>query len=74
MNRGKDKGGWSVCERLDKIHYRSPRFETREKALQERDRMSKLPEYLGHSLDVRFEIYEPKKKPRVRRGLRQSRH
>lgn len=74
MDRAKDKGGWSVCERLEKIRYLSRRFDTEEKALQERDRMSKLPGYLGRSLLVTFETYEPKKKQRVRPGLRQSRH
>jgi hypothetical protein len=80
MNRAKDKGGWVVFERRavsenrDEFRYLSPRFGTREEALRERDRMSKLPEYLNRSLRVTLEDYEPKKKRRVRRDLRQSRH
>ncbi len=56
----RDKGGWVVCERRqassvqEKIFYLSRRYETKERAAEERDRMSSLPEYKGRSLDVTY--------------------
>jgi hypothetical protein len=68
----RDKGGWVVCERRpvsavqDRIFYLSKRFETKEEATRERDRMSSLSEYEGRSLDVTYWRREPAKKQRLR--------
>jgi hypothetical protein len=69
-----DKGGWVVCERKDvKIVYLSRRFETKEKAGVERDRMGALPLYQGRELEVTFLQTEPQKKRPVNSSRRSSR-
>jgi hypothetical protein len=74
------KGGWAVCELRqvsavqDKIFYLSRRFEIREEALKERDRMSSLPEFQGRPLDVTYWRRELAKKRKSRDDRRRSRH
>jgi hypothetical protein len=74
MDTRRDKGGWVVGERKEnRIFYLSRRFETRDEAVVERDRMSALPQYQDRELEVTFWQTEQKKKRRLNSGRRSSR-
>ncbi len=74
MDTRRDKGGWVVGERKEnRISYLSRRFETRDEAVIERDRISALRKYQGRELEVTVWQTEPKKKRRLNSGRSGSR-